>query len=1198
MTRMYCAARRLASGALAIVLIAAASHVGAESVNRILSIDVKSRGSEREIRIETSAEPTFTVFRLSDPMRVVVDVSGGDVSSLSSPMIVDDGVVSSVAARQFDANGFLIGRLTLGFASDVAYDVKAEGRAVVVRTAPSTAQLPRQTVIAPAAPPTRDSSQRVEALRREVEAARRNAEREREEAKRAKEHAAEQLAEARRIAAAAEESAKKAEHAQRSAEQLRLEAKDGAERNHRALEQKALDAERRLSELQKQAQSLATRRAQAEQAAADATRAEREASAAAARAHALHAQHVAEQQQLIATAKAERAKAQSEKEAAEAARIRAVAAKREAERARKQAEEQQKAAARAATDRERKRAEIDRREQKAQAALAELSQQKAVLYQEREQLKRDRDAIQRDRRELQQKKFELTEAQKKLEADRERLSTTQSQRQTQRRGSDELERLKTHMQRQKAELDAQRSKLAEEKSRLNEREATLSRREERLQVSTDDLIKQKREATLLASTSVPAVRGSLRGVESRDDGVLLKVDGHAPYELLRVEHPPRLVVRLDGVSRRTRRRNYKVSAPHVRSVRLGDHERATHAVFDLSSAQVEHSVRSTDDGVLIALAEGATAAASTTITDVRFESEGKRARIEIDADGELQAEVDDRSRRAWVLKLSDARIDKNMEQSLDTSSQSSVVRLLSTYQASEKPPTVNIVANLTGTASQTLRREGSRLVWELEGIGESSSSAPAFAREETRQSEGKAAAFRSTASAVSRSVTPTQTRRRRGGRRVTLDFKDADIINVIRLIADTTGENIIASEDVKGKVTVKLRNVAWERALDVILKSRGYDKVRAGGIIRIATAEAIQAEREREIAKRKAQEQVEETVIKIVTVNYATASDIVEQVKPLLSIRGSVQVDTRTNALIIEDVRSNINRLVDLTTVLDKQTPLVLIEARIVEANSNFEQEFGIQWGGTTQFTQANGNPTGLGFPSDVIVSGGADDPTINPTQGVSAPGRYAVNLPAPIGAGAGGGLGFIFGSAGSDQLLQLRLSALESSGSGRIISSPRVTTLDNKTAKIGQGVDIPITVVSAAGANTRLIPANLELEVTPHVTNDGSIVMQIKAAKNEPDFTNTGAQGDPSIVRNFAETEILVSDGETAVIGGIYTRSTARQVDQVPFLGSIPVLGFLFRNERETDDRSELLIFITPRIVNRDEALGPSASEMGITPG
>ncbi len=553
---------------------------------------------------------------------------------------------------------------------------------------------------------------------------------------------------------------------------------------------------------------------------------------------------------------------------------------------------------------------------------------------------------------------------------------------------------------------------------------------------------------------------------------------------------------------------------------------------------------------------------------------------------DAQARIDDRSKKAWVLELTGAHVDQALEKSLDTSAYGGVVRLVSTYQASRDPQIVNVVVQLNGPANGRLVRDNGNVVWEITGqksdkptpelapvVADNDEDAPEVATPRSPQTAGYASA----AAAIARAV-PAQSAGKQ--RRVSLNFKDADIVNVIRLIADVTGENIITSEDVKGKVTVRLRNVPWETALDTIIKSHGYDKVRQNNILRIAPTAQIQAERESEVARQKANEQIEEKVIKIIAVNYATASEIVGQLKSLLSSRGTVQTDERTNTIIVEDVKSNIDRLVELVRRLDRQTPQVLIEARIVEASTNYAESLGVQWGGNAQASTAAGNPTGLSFPSDIIATGANDGGS---TSGVSSPAKYAVNLPAAISTG--GSLGLVFGSAGGAQLLQLRLSALETKGTGRIISSPRVATLDNRTARISQGVDIPITVTSAAGANTRFVPANLELEVTPHVTNDGSIVMRIIARRNEPNFAQTGAFGDPTIERREAQTEVLVADGDTTVIGGIYTRNTSRQFSQVPLLSSIPVLGWLFKSRADTDTKSELLIFISPKIVNRQES-------------
>ena len=309
----------------------------------------------------------------------------------------------------------------------------------------------------------------------------------------------------------------------------------------------------------------------------------------------------------------------------------------------------------------------------------------------------------------------------------------------------------------------------------------------------------------------------------------------------------------------------------------------------------------------------------------------------------------------------------------------------------------------------------------------------------------------------------------------------------------------------------------------------------------------------------------------------------------LLTERGHVSVDERTNVLIVRDVANQLNDVEELVRTLDTQTPQVLIEARIVEATSQYTRDVGIQWGGDVTASSANGNPTGLAFPSNVGVTGGNYDqqsPTagLSPFQRVVANPNYAVNLPAITGTGQGGAIGLTLGSVGGGVNLNVRLSAAEANGVVRIISSPRILTLDNHEAHIAQGTLIPFSQVSAQGVNTAFQEAKLELRVRPHVTSDGSVSMHVEITRDEPDFTRTSTRGDPTILKREAETDLLIPDGNTAVIGGIYTRNTGRNVDQVPFFGDIPVLGVLFQRRRVRDERNELLIFLTPRIVNRAE--------------
>jgi type IV pilus assembly protein PilQ len=375
---------------------------------------------------------------------------------------------------------------------------------------------------------------------------------------------------------------------------------------------------------------------------------------------------------------------------------------------------------------------------------------------------------------------------------------------------------------------------------------------------------------------------------------------------------------------------------------------------------------------------------------------------------------------------------------------------------------------------------------------------------------------------------------------------------------------------VNGKVTVSLRNVPWDQALDLILKSKGLGKEEMGNIIRIAKYEQIAKEQQARAEAEKARAPTLPLKVRIIPVNFARAGDMSGRVKDVLTERGSVSTDERTNVLIVKDVQEALVRAEGLVRNLDTEIPQVLIESRIVEASSNFNKALGIQWGGNAAFTQATGNPVGLAFPANVAAVGSSAAP------------NFAVSLPAPVGEGSGGAISMLLGSAGGAFNLNLRLSALENTGVVKTISAPKIATIDNREATIGQGISIPFSQVSASGVNTTFIEAKLELKVTPHVSADGSILLKIKATNNSPNPQLTGANGQPSISKREAETEVLVKDGETTVIGGIYTRQTANRRSEVPFLGKIPLLGAFFRATNEVDDHTELLIFITPKILNR----------------
>ena len=433
---------------------------------------------------------------------------------------------------------------------------------------------------------------------------------------------------------------------------------------------------------------------------------------------------------------------------------------------------------------------------------------------------------------------------------------------------------------------------------------------------------------------------------------------------------------------------------------------------------------------------------------------------------------------------------------------------------------------------------------------------------------------------------------RYNGRRIDIDLKDADIHNVLRLLADTGHVNVVTADDVTGTITIRMRNVPWDQVLDVVLQAKGLGMVRQGNLIRVAPMAQLQKERELKLAQQKQEFELTPLETRLIPISYAQAEDLQARAKELLSPRGSIAVDDRTNVLIARDVAGNLNYIEELIRSLDTQTAQVLIEARIVEATSKYSRDVGIQWGGDVTFGPATGNPTGVAFPSSINAAGGNYDnntPTagISPfTRNVTTP-NFAVNLPAAVGTGAGGAIGMTFGSIDNILNLSTRLSAAESSGLVRIVSAPRIMVLDNREARINQGTLIPFAQVSALGVQTTFQEAKLQLLVKPHVTADGSVSMHVKLNRDEPDFTQTSPRGDPTILKREAETDLLVMDGHTAVIGGIYTRNTGRNLDQVPFFGDIPILGVLFQRRRAADARGELIIFITPHIVNRAEALG-----------
>jgi type IV pilus assembly protein PilQ len=726
-------------------------------------------------------------------------------------------------------------------------------------------------------------------------------------------------------------------------------------------------------------------------------------------------------------------------------------------------------------------------------------------------------------------------------------------------------------------------------------------------------------ATRVDEVAVTQPARTLTGVRAEQDAIVLATDGDvAKVEILELRDPARLVLDLHGVTTAPRAPVAVTGA--FTQVRFGENGDRVRVVLDARRNLPGYELKRVAGGLAIVAAPAAeskaaapvpepkpvpaaarkiapppekpvlaakpavsAAPARARIADVKFAQSAGEARIEIAGKARYTLERPDP--RTVVLSLEDAELAKKLERSLDTSAFHGPVMMVSSFN---QPTTgqVKIVASLRGEGTvDRLAETANGLSWTFAAPKQAAetASAPAPTPKVTAEepavaiTEAQAAGFAAEAPGYALSGAP----QKRGytGRRITLDFHDIEIRNLLRLIADVSKKNIVVADDVTGKVTVSLRNVPWDQALDLVLKSKGLGKEELGNVVRIAKLEEIAKEQE---ARAKAVEAAKPLIplkVRLIPVNYARAGDVAGRVKDVLTERGTVSTDERTNVLIVKDTQEALVRAEGLVRNLDTEIPQVLIESRIVEASSTFNRAIGVQWGGNGSFAQITGNPTGAAFPNNVVGSGASGG---SASPGSPSPPNYAVNLPAAVGEGSGGAIGFILGSAGGAFNLNLRLSALENSGVVKTISAPKIATIDNKEATIGQGISIPFSQVSASGVNTTFIEAKLELKVTPHVTADGTILLKIKATNNSPNPGLTGANGQPSISKREAETEVLVKDGDTTVIGGIYTRQTANRVSEIPFLGKIPILGFFFRNTVEQDDNTELLIFITPRILNR----------------
>jgi type IV pilus assembly protein PilQ len=1032
------------------------------------------------------------------------------------------------------------------------------------------------------------TSAEIARARSEAEAAKADAARARSDAKVARAEA-----DAAKAAAAAEKRQAEADKQRAEAERVAAMAmqKDAktklAALDKKAADVQALDDKARAAHAAAQAREEAARAAVA-QAEREIAAAELAAKTAAAARDRSTGQVAADKAKLIAQAKEAEDRLAKAKSAADAAEARRSSAETAAANAKKDLEStrttlatvegQRTAAERAASEAARKRSEAEAAANEAAERKAAAESAVAIAAKQRQDAERAAAAASKQRTEAEQQRIAAEQQRKaaedatrdaqaaKVAADKQRViaeNAAKSAVSAKHSAESSLEVLmakREAAERAAAELEV-RSK-AEAKA-----QAALALAQQR-KVTDDEMAKAKKEADRLAKEREQA-EGELA---DRRKAVAMQ---QAEAERLKST----AMQARDAAEREEKRRAQLAQQRAVEEQELAQIKaRKDKATAD--AAKVVVAPPAPEPKVAVKVAPKA-----AFIKDVTFKGSDGAGRVDIALAGEGQISVGEVTATAVELIIDNAELGAKLERKLDVSRYGSPVRAVSSFRDRRTPNRVRLIAELSSPATPTLERDASGVKWSFVSTQTAQAAKPMRTQHVPSPVVGGFGAASTPIAQQSVSQVAPQAPRNRKvyrGAIIDFDYKDAPMADLLRTIADTGKVNIVVPDGIDARVTVRLKKVPWDQALEVILASHGLWYRRDGNLYRIAPRKELDAEDELEAARREAAIKAETPRTDVIPLNYASAGELKGKLEAMLSPKGRIEVDDRTNSLIVNDVAGNREQISRLALQLDRQTPQISIEARIVEARSTFQRQFGIQWGGRANASAAGGNATGLVWPSSIGIAGGAED-NQTPRGGVATPSDFAINLPAAVGTGAGGALGVSLGSVGGNFNINLRLSAAEDEGTVRIISAPKITVLNNKEAKISQGVSIPISVVSAAGTQTQFVQADLALTVKPYVSQrDCAIAMDLTVTKNEPDFVNTGARGDPSILRKEAKTSMLVADGETSVLGGIYTRNTGLSYSKFPFLADIPVLGWLFKTRRENDDRTEILVFITPKITNR----------------
>ncbi len=671
--------------------------------------------------------------------------------------------------------------------------------------------------------------------------------------------------------------------------------------------------------------------------------------------------------------------------------------------------------------------------------------------------------------------------------------------------------------------------------------------------------------TLLAAVFAPALlAANLQGLDVAalpGDKIELKLSFDEPVTAPRgytIEQPARIALDLPGVKNKLGTKNRELGAGNARSVSIVEAQDRTRLIINMTNL-APYSTRADGKDLYVVVGEGVSASEPVANTPIVKPYVAKpRGISNVDfqrgeqGEGNVVISLNDPTNTPDIqdqggkirLTFAKSALPEALRVRLDVKDFATPVQFVN---ASESNGDVSIVIEPTGIYDYLAYQTDDQLTISVKPV----------TQEQIEQRNAERFAY--------------------SGEKLSLNFQDIDVRSVLQLIADFTDLNLVASDTVQGNITLRLQNVPWDQALDLVLQTQGLDKRKIGNVLLVAPADEIAARERQEMEVQKQIAELAPLRRELIQVNYAKASQIAALFQSVTSgngdQRGSVTVDDRTNSIIAYQTQEQLDELRRVVAQLDIPVRQVMIEARIVEANVDYSKSLGVRWGGS--FGAKGGSKwTGYGAGSNVGDRRNESGNRVGEPSNLNAP---FVDL--GVAGTSSLGVGFVTNHA----ILDLQLSAMEKTGNGEVVSQPKVVTADKETAKIMKGSEVPYQEASSSGAtSTSFKEATLSLEVTPQITPDNRIILDVKVTKDEPDFSQAASTGGvPSINKNEVSANVLVSDGETIVIGGVFSNTQSSSVDKVPFLGDLPFIGRVFRSDIVQDRKSELLVFITPRIMN-----------------